>query len=440
MNDTNLCVYFIGMLLRSSIPHPILIIALSVILSPINPVQNMVEGVESVIGRRGFSVIWNIPTARCQRRYGVSLPLRQFNIIHNSQQRFQGQNISIFYQRRLGLYPYINRQGSMVNGGLPQQGSLMTHLSLAEAQINEVLTHTFSGLAVLDWEAWQPIWMWNFGKRIVYRKISKKLVRWKNPDMSEEEVKSKAKAEFELGARLFMEETLRLGVRLCPEGLWGFYGFPSCYNNNGQGQSGYTGQCHSRTEIRNDRLAFLWQHSTALYPSIYLWHKLAGHAHAQLMVRYRVLEALRVASQHSPGTEKLPVFPYARLAFTHTLAFLNQTDLEHTLGESAALGAAGVVLWGELSFAKSKRQCALLRDYISSVLGEYVAALQAGVRNCSKRICNSQGRCARRDPHSGYMIPLHGTHEDLPLNDMRSKFKCVCYEGWRGEYCEQRMS
>lgn len=31
-----------------------------------------------------------------------------------------------------------------------------------------------------------------------------------------------------------------------------------------------------------------------------------------------------------------------------------QTDLMHTLGESAALGAAGVVLWGETSFAKSE--------------------------------------------------------------------------------------
>lgn len=329
MYVTNLCVYFIGMLRRSSVPHPILTLALSVILSPINPVQNMVEGVESVIGRHGFSVIWNIPTARCQHRYGVYLPLRQFNIIHNSQQRFQGQNMSIFYQRHLGLYPYINRQSSKVNGGLPQQGFLKAHLSLAEAQINEVLRQTFSGLAVLDWEAWQPIWMWNFGTRIVYREISKKLVRWKHPDMSEEEVKSKAKAEFELGARLFMEETLRLGVRLCPEGLWGFYGFPSCYNNHGQGQSGYTGQCHNGTDILNDRLAFLWKHSTALYPSIYLWRKLAGHVHAQLMVRHRVLEALRVASQHSPGTEALPVFPYARVAFTHTLEFLNQVPLDN---------------------------------------------------------------------------------------------------------------
>ncbi|XP_016136518.1 hyaluronidase-3-like isoform X2 [Sinocyclocheilus grahami] len=387
------------MLLRSSIHHPILTLALSIILSPSNSVQNMVEGVESVIGRRGFSVIWNIPTAWCQHRYGVSLPLHQFNIIHNSKQRFQGQNMSIFYQRHLGLYPYINRQGSKVNGGLPQLGSLKAHLSLAEVQISEVLRKTFRGLAVLDWEAWQPVWMWNFGTRIVYRKFSKNLVRWKHPDMSEEEVKSEAKAEFELEARAFMEETLRLGVRLCPEGLWGFYGFPSCYNNHGQGQSGYTGQCHNGTEILNDKLAFLWQHSTALYPSIYLWHKLAGHTHAQLM-----------------------------------------TDLEHTLGESAALGATGVVLWGELSFAKSKRQCALLRDYISSVLGEYVGSLQAGVRNCSKRMCNAQGRCARQDPHSGYMIPLHGTHEALPLSDMRSKFKCICFEGWSGEHCEQRNS
>lgn len=31
-----------------------------------------------------------------------------------------------------------------------------------------------------------------------------------------------------------------------------------------------------------------------------------------------------------------------------------QMDLEHTLGESASLGAAGVVLWGELKFAKNK--------------------------------------------------------------------------------------
>lgn len=102
-----------------------------------------------------------------------------------------------------------------------------------------------------------------------------------------------------------------------------------------------------------------------------------------LPLRYRLLEALRVASLWRQNTSHAtPVLPYARLAFAHTLTFLNkvclslskntliftliyelfsilrntcvQTDLVHTLGESAALGAAGVVLWGELKFAKSE--------------------------------------------------------------------------------------
>lgn len=36
------------------------------------------------------------------------------------------------------------------------------------------------------------------------------------------------------------------------------------------------------------------------------------------------------------------------------MVLCEQTDLMHTLGESAALGAAGVVLWGETRFAKSE--------------------------------------------------------------------------------------
>lgn len=305
----------------------ILILVLSSLLSPLSPSQNTVKGDESVAESRGFSVIWNMPTARCQRRYGVSLPLRQYNIIHNSEQRFLGPNISIFYQRRLGLYPFITRKGSKINGGLPQEGYLKAHLSLAEVQINDVFRQTFSGLAVLDWEAWQPVWMWNFGTRMIYRRLSKQLVRWKHPELMEEEVTSQAKAEFESAATTFMAKTLHLGVHLCPKGLWGFYGFPTCYNNHGQGESGYTGQCHNGTEKVNDGLALLWQQSTALYPSIYLWRKLAGHKHAQLMVRHRVLEALRVASQLPSGSKALPVFPYARVAFTHTLTFLNQVHI-----------------------------------------------------------------------------------------------------------------
>ncbi|KAG9270918.1 hyaluronidase-1-like isoform X1 [Astyanax mexicanus] len=401
-------------------------------------VSGTVAGLASV-GRQGFTVVWNMPTARCQRRYGVSLPLQEFGIVHNAGERFMGENISLFYKQRLGLYPYVNRQGANVHGGIPQLGDLRAHLNLTKRQVQQSMQSGFSGLAVLDWEAWRPVWGRNFGSKEVYRRLSKELVWMKHPEMPEKEVTSMARVEFQTSAKAFMEETLALGTRLHPRGLWGFYGFPYCYNNHGIKEDMYTGQCSPGTEALNDKLAYLWSGSTALYPSVYVQRRLAAHPNVRLMVRHRVLEALRVASQHAPGSKPLPVLPYARVAFIRTLTLLNQVDLENTLGESAALGAAGVVLWGSLDFAKSKRQCGVLRDYINSVLGGYVVRLRRGVAHCSETVCHARGRCARRDPHSGHMIPLLEPSGQLNLN-LSSQFRCVCYEGWGGEQCEKKTT
>lgn len=40
-----------------------------------------------------FVVVWNMPTARCQKSYNVHLDLGDFDIVENRQQRFQGQVI-----------------------------------------------------------------------------------------------------------------------------------------------------------------------------------------------------------------------------------------------------------------------------------------------------------------------------------------------------------
>ncbi|KAM9475841.1 hyaluronidase-1-like [Clarias gariepinus] len=393
---------------------------------------------DPVIRKQGFSVVWNMPTSKCQKVFGVSLPLHQHGIIHNANERFRGENISLFYERKLGLYPFITRDGSSVNGGIPQKGDLGHHLKLSQKQIQSLLLRSFSGLAVVDWEKWQPLWIRNYGVRQVYKYLSKQLVREKHPDISKEEVKRLATAEFEKAAQLFMEKTLRLGVKAHPKGLWGFYGYPGCYNDRGSKSSEYTGQCKPGTEALNDKLAFLWQQSTALYPSVYVRRGLAGHPNTRLMVRHRVLEAFRVASKHGHGAARLPVLPYARVAFIKTLHFLNQTDLENTLGEIASLGAAGVVLWGEIGFAKSEHQCVLLRNYIRSVLGVYIDALHRGVAHCSQTVCSGHGRCVRRDPHSGHMIAQLQTRTDL-VHDMKSNFRCLCYEGWSGEQCEENV-
>ncbi|KAM6977738.1 hyaluronidase-3 [Aplochiton taeniatus] len=403
-----------------------------------------------VVQDRPFTVVWNMPTADCQEKYNIHLDLGDFDIVANRFQSFQGQNMSIFYRDHLGRYPYLSMETDWVNGGLPQCGDLGGHLSRAEDQISELLLPDFTGLSVVDWEEWHPLWERNFGVKIKYRSLSKSLVRQQTPGLPEEKVEAVARQEFEWAAKEFMSDTLRLGLRVRPRGLWGFYGFPACFNlPRRQTVGNYTGHCHPRNTKQNNQLAWLWQQSTALYPSIYLIRKLAGSKNAALMVRHRLLEAFRVASrwQYANTDHATPVLPYARLAFTHTLQFLDKTDLEHTLGESAALGASGVVLWGELKFAKSKRQCVLLRGYVHSVLGGYIRALKADVHRCSLEHCHGHGRCARKDPNSSHL--LSSTHLNLQANvdyvprgdlcPLYKHFLCQCYQNWTGDKCQEQI-
>ncbi|KAI1892918.1 hypothetical protein AGOR_G00138460 [Albula goreensis] len=409
--------------------------------------ETVVLAAGPLVEGRPFAVVWNMPTAHCQKRYGIHFNLSAFDIIENHHEEFLGQNMTIFYHNKLGLYPYLTQGDVRVNGGVPQKGLLRAHLTMAEWQIEALLWPRFHGLAVIDWEEWRPLWVDNFGKKRMYQELSKELVREEHPELSSREVMGLARKEFEKGAREFMSGTLQVGVNLRPAGQWGFYGLPRCPNyHKGHHDRNYTGQCHTNTAVKNDRLSWLWDKSTALYPSIYLPRHLAGSSDAALMVRFRVLEALRVASKYPSSGTATPVMPYARVAFIHTLQFLNKEDLEHTLGESAALGAAGVVLWGQVQFAKSKRQCELLQDYVNTVLGDYVRALKRGAQRCSQMLCNGNGRCARQDPHSGHMMHLSSNPELHCTSDsthnstqFRLAFQCLCYEGWTGEVCQDRI-
>lgn len=139
--------------------------------------------------------------------------------------------MTIFYRDHLGMYPYLSRDGTEMNGGIPQLGDLAAHLSLTEMEISDMLQSNFSGLAVIDWEEWRPLWERNFGTKVKYRKRSEQLVKEERPDLPAQALKSLAKQMFEKSARMFMEETMRSAVRERPEGLWGYYGFPICANN-----------------------------------------------------------------------------------------------------------------------------------------------------------------------------------------------------------------
>ncbi|NXG20502.1 HYAL3 protein, partial [Grallaria varia] len=189
----------------------------------------------------------------------------------------------------------------------------------------------------------------------------------------------------------------------------------------------YTGQCHPAEVQRNNRLGWLWAASSALYPSIYLPPALPP-ALRRRYVHHRLREALRVAAFGAHGL--LPVIAYSRLSFRRSPQFLELADLVHTIGESVALGAAGLVLWGDMSYSRSAESCASLRHYIVSTLGPYVANVTAAARECSYGHCHGHGRCVRRQPHDlGSLLHLS------PGAAMPAAFRCHCYRGWAGEDC-----
>uniref|UniRef100_A0A3B3ZLK3 Hyaluronidase n=1 Tax=Periophthalmus magnuspinnatus TaxID=409849 RepID=A0A3B3ZLK3_9GOBI len=369
-------------------------------LNSLSPLQS----VSSSFTQVPFLTVWNAPTANCLSLYGIDLDLGMFDIVHNQNQTFIGDNITIFYAEKLGLYPRYGNQGAPINGGVPQNSSLEEHLRAASDDIRLYIpTRDFQGLAVVDWESWRPVWERNWDTKQIYWEGSKALVWSKHPDWSPEQVETAARMEFEKAGRQFMEETLILGRNEKPNGLWGFYGFPNCYNY--YKSTNYTGECPTIERKRNDELFWLWNVSSALYPDIYLSLPLRDlDEEVYLYCHYRILEAMRAASQATP--QNPPVFPYARIVYTYSLDFLSQEHLVYTIGESAALGSAGVVLWGDNMFSKS--QVKLLKEIlvIDETLGPYLVNVTSAAALCSQTLCSSHGRCQRRSANSGVYLHL----------------------------------
>ncbi|XP_006896160.1 PREDICTED: hyaluronidase PH-20 [Elephantulus edwardii] len=298
---------------------------------------------------------WNIPTDLCSQKFNVTIDLRLFSFIGSSLKYDEEQNITIFYEHKLGYYPYINEKtGTMVNGGIPQMKYLPGHLIKAQNDMCCV-NGDHTGLAIIDWENWRPIWDRNWKPKDVYRKASINIVQKENANLTRKEATQIAKKRFEVAAKGYMIETLKIGQITHPKSIWGFYLFPECYNHNYR-KPGYNGSCIDIEKKRNDALSWLWKRSTALYPSVYLQSFLASSALTPLFTRNRALEAIRVSNVRNPENP-LPIFVYTRPEFTDKpLTFLAQEDLVNTYGELVTLGVSGSVLWGNLNLTQSQRR------------------------------------------------------------------------------------
>ncbi|XP_014834090.1 PREDICTED: hyaluronidase-like isoform X2 [Poecilia mexicana] len=374
-----------------------------------------------------FVIVWNAPTESCRLRFKVDLDLSIFDIVANLNETLSGPNVTIFYHGHLGYYPYYSSSGVAINGGLPQNQSISKHLNKARVDIDKLIPHKdFRGLGVIDWENWRPQWVRNWGSKDIYRKKSKEQIHKLHPHWPESKVEKEAKDRFEKSGQAFMNLTLALAEARRPDGLWGFYLFPDCYNYGyKQHPQCYTGECPNVEHVRNDHLMWLWKKSTALYPSIYLDFELKSSSNTIKFVHYRVKEAMRIATI-ARTDYTLPVFVYSRPFYAYTFVVL------------------------------SERNCLTVKKYIDGPLGHYVINVTAAAKLCSKALCKKNGRCVRKSLDSRYYLHLnpryfHIHHNPAPghprfevrghLNshdilDMRHKFTCQCYQGWTGVYCE----
>uniref|UniRef100_A0A8C5J8H6 Hyaluronidase n=1 Tax=Junco hyemalis TaxID=40217 RepID=A0A8C5J8H6_JUNHY len=232
-----------------------------------------------------------------------------------------------------------------------------------------------------------------------------------------------------------------------PKQLWGFYLFPDCYNHDySKNKESYTGQCPDVEKSRNDQLKWLWKESMALYPSIYLDPLLDSTPNSRKFVRARVMEAMRISQKHHDDYS-LPVFVYTRPTYLRKLNVLSQADLISTIGESAALGAAGAILWGDAVDTRNRELCQLMKNYLEGDLGRYIVNVTTAAELCSTTLCQGRGRCLRQDSHLRRRDADHPEHPlfwaegQLSSADtlfLRTHFQCHCYQGWQGSGCQTR--
>ncbi|XP_041852114.1 hyaluronidase-4 [Melanotaenia boesemani] len=407
-----------------------------------------------LISRKPFIAAWNAPFDMCTIKYNITTNLdRLFHIQGSPRADWTGQNVTIFYANRLGNYPYYAPHGSAIHGGLPQNCSLDQHLLKAYQDITHFIpAQDFRGLAVIDWEFWRPQWSRNWHKKDIYRRKSKELTMKAYVNVTAAQVEELARRRFEKSAKMFMQQTIQLGTRLRPNALWGFYLYPDCHNYNLH-EKNYTGLCPLHERVRNDELIWLWNSSTALFPSVAIRKSHTDSISNLQFSQHRIRESLRIASLTSKEFD-LPTYVYLRLGYREdALAFLTTKDLIHTIGESAALGAAGFVIWGDLNLTSSKHNCSMVKSFLNHRLGQYIINVTRAAEICSDFLCQGNGRCIRRDPRARHYLHLSAdSYQINPSGDgdfvvtgwplqyelqlLTQRFRCHCYEGHEGDSCD----
>ncbi|PIO65826.1 hyaluronoglucosaminidase [Teladorsagia circumcincta] len=333
-----------------------------------------------------MKVFWNVASRKCVDDQ-VEIPLDEFRITHNKDKPDSYQITDpgernprlawTAYEPRFDLgnvhdatCHYIHHFCSGINKESmkwedPKNISLQAHLDAVAQLIQvDIPDPNFDGIAVIDLEAWRPLYHMNWDEKKVYKEQSVQLVLQNQPYLSTEEAEALAEQQFNRAARDFFVQTLRVARELRPRGLWGYYEYPFCNYDAGDQPGDYS--CTTTAQQYNEQLRYIYHASSALFPSIYL-HGTKTTEQNFRYVQAVLMEARRIAHQRGHRSH---FFPYTKIEYdpeAEPTWFYSKDDLCNTVKQSADLGASGVVVW---STSKNMSQrCAGIANYVRKVFG-----------------------------------------------------------------------
>ena len=320
-----------------------------------------------------------------------------------------------------GDMPQIHMDGKemkLVNGGVPQAGNLSRHLALLKEGIPRwIPDEQWSGNAVLDFEAWDPVWTENTASSCgyhgaCYQQLSIKLVKETHPGWDAAAVAKEAERQFNDAALEWMVQTLRVCRAIRPKAKWGYYGY-------------FYSPQYPRA---------LWEAMGALYPQIYLYsdgptNSSTAHAARRQGIGATVAQAVKVSRQlQADGLPRPPVLPFAWQRYpSGAKAMLDTADLASELLGPYNAGADGLILWGD------DPENAQYWDFVANVSGPMLRSFEEKIEACAVANCSGHGRCLMVP-----LPPLQAKEGDTVIPSGVTKV-CECDLPWTGPSCAKRQ-
>ena len=267
-----------------------------------------------------------------------------------------------------------------MNGGIPQLVNMTTHLASVRAGVARFIpSASWSGNAVIDFEAWHPQWVWDGEhdppRMNRYYNLYLQLVQQQHPDWDLQRQLAAAREQFDNAAVELLTQTR-------PAARWGYFGYP--------GGCMQMAKPSDMDHLRNgapcralqDKLWPLWEASTGFFPSIYLpadagrgWPNSSALAS---YIRSNVDEALRARRLVGKTRQEAPAYVYIWPLYLNGSFFLSAEDLEHSLQISYTACAEGVVIWGDRNSANDAEFWRYTREVPPKLRGASFGAVYEG--------------------------------------------------------------